>query len=61
MFSESRNDRLRRIGDHVAADRLRDLDNDEGIGDKPITMRGSAITSEKSAMTPQGLAKSPRK
>ena len=27
MFSESRNDRHRRISDHAAADRLRDRDN----------------------------------
>ena len=33
MFSESRNDRRRRIGDRAAADRLRDRDNAVGIGD----------------------------
>ena len=33
MFSESRNDRRRRIGDRAAADRLRDRDNSAGIGD----------------------------
>ena len=33
MFSESRNDRRRRIGDRVAADRLKDRDNVAGIGD----------------------------
>ena len=33
MFSESRNDRRRRIGDHAAADRLRDRDNAAGIDD----------------------------
>ena len=33
MFSESRNDRRRRIGAHGAADRLRDRDNAAGIGD----------------------------
>ena len=33
MFSASRNDRRRRIGDLVAADRLRDRDNAAGIGD----------------------------
>ena len=32
MFSESRNDRYRRIGDHAAADRLMDR-NVAGIGD----------------------------
>ena len=33
MFSASRSDRRRRIGDRVAADRLRDRDNTAGIGD----------------------------
>ena len=33
MFSESHNDRYRRIGDCAAADRLRDSDNAAGIGD----------------------------
>ena len=33
MFSESRNDRRRRIGDRAAADRLKDRDNAAGIGD----------------------------
>ena len=33
MFSESRNDRRRRIGDSAAADRLRDRDNAAGFGD----------------------------
>ena len=33
MFSESRNDRRRRIGDRAAAVRLRDRDNAAGIGD----------------------------
>ena len=33
MFSESRNDRRRRIGVRAAADRLRDRDNAAGIGD----------------------------
>ena len=33
MFSESRNDRRRRIGDRAAAARLRDRDNSAGIGD----------------------------
>ena len=33
MFSKSRNDRHRRIGDRAAADCLRDRDNDAGIGD----------------------------
>ena len=31
MFSESRNDRCRRIGDRAAADRLMDRDNAAGI------------------------------
>ena len=34
MFSESRNDRRRRIATGVAAERLRDRDNAVGIGDK---------------------------
>ena len=33
MFSESRNDRRRRIGAHAAVDRLRDRDNSAEIGD----------------------------
>ena len=33
MFSESRNDRRRRIGDSAAADRHRERDNAAGIGD----------------------------
>ena len=33
MFSESRNDRHRRIGDRAAADHLRGHDNAAGIGD----------------------------
>ena len=33
MFSESRNDRRRRIGARAAADRVRDRDNAAGIGD----------------------------
>ena len=33
MFSESRNERRRRIGDRAATDRLRDLENAAGIGD----------------------------
>ena len=33
MFSESRNDRRRRIGDSAAADRLRDRDTAAGVGD----------------------------
>ena len=33
MFSESRNDRRRRIGERAAADRLRDRDNAAGNGD----------------------------
>ena len=32
MFSESRNDRRRRIGDRASADHLRDRDNSAGIG-----------------------------
>ena len=33
MFSESRNDRRRRIGTRATADRLRDRDNSAEIGD----------------------------
>ena len=33
MFGELCNDRRHRIGDRAAADRLRDRDNDAGIGD----------------------------
>ena len=33
IFSESRNNRRRRIGDRAADDRLRDRDNAAGIGD----------------------------
>ena len=33
MFSESRNDRRRRIGDRAASNHLRDRDNATGIGD----------------------------
>ena len=33
MFSESSNDRHRRIGERAAADSLRDRDNSAGIGD----------------------------
>ena len=33
MFSESRNDRRRRIGTRATADRLRDHDNSAEIGD----------------------------
>ena len=33
MFSESRNNRYRRIGDRAAADHLGDRDNVAGIGD----------------------------
>ena len=38
MFSESRNDRRRHIGDRAAADRLRDRDNASGIGDNSAEM-----------------------
>ena len=33
MFSESRNDWHRRIGDRAATDRLKDRNNGAGIGD----------------------------
>ena len=42
MFSESRNDRRRRIGDRAAADRLRDRDNAAGIGDNSAEIGGGA-------------------
>ena len=42
MFSESRNDRRRRIGDRAAADRLRDRDNATGIGDNSAEIGNGA-------------------
>ena len=48
MFSESRNDRRRRIGAGAAADRLRDRDNAAGIGDNSAEI---CDNSAKSAMT----------
>ena len=42
MFSESRNDRRRRISARGAADRLRDSDNDAGIGDNFADIGGGA-------------------
>ena len=50
MFSESRNDRRRRIGDRAAADRLRDRDNATGIGDNSAEI---GANSAKSAITPR--------
>ena len=41
MFSESHNDRNRRIGDRVATDRLRDHNNVAGIGDNSAESRGN--------------------
>ena len=42
MFSESRNDRRRRIGARDAADRLRDRDNVAGIGDNSAKISDGA-------------------
>ena len=42
MFSESRNDRCRCIGDRAAADRLRDCDNGAGIGDNSAEIGNDA-------------------
>ena len=42
MFSESRNDRRRRIGDRAAADHLRDRDNTAGIGDNAARIRNNS-------------------
>ena len=51
MFSESHNDRRRRIGDSTAADHLRDGDNAAGIGDNSaeiatviVDIAGNVIT-----------------
>ena len=61
MFSKSRNDRRRRIGDRAAADRLRNRDNAVGIGVNSTGIGdNSAITPPKSAMAPQGSSLSPR-
>ena len=51
MFSESRKDRRRRIGDRAAADRLKDRDNAAGIGDNSSEIGNIP---QKSAMAPQG-------
>ena len=40
MFSESRNDRSRRIGDGTAADRLKDSNNAAGIADNSAEIGG---------------------
>ena len=65
MFRESCNDRRRRIGDHTAADRLRDRENTARIVRMPqgsaITPQRLAITPQKSVMVPQGLLISPRR
>ena len=50
MFSESRNDRHRRIGARGAADHLRDRDNAAGIGDN------SAEVGDNSAEISDGAA-----
>ena len=43
MFSESRNDRRRRIGARGAADRLRDRDNAAGIGDNSAEVGDNSV------------------
>ena len=42
MFRKSRNDRRSRIGDHAAADRLRDSNNVAGIGDNSAEISDGA-------------------
>ena len=42
MFSESRNDQRRCIGDRAAADCLRDRDNAAGIGDNSAEISDGA-------------------
>ena len=42
MFSQSRNDRRRRIGARGAADRLRDRDNAAEVGDNSAEMGDGA-------------------
>ena len=42
MFSESHNDRRCRISDRAAADRLRDCDNDAGIGNNSAEIGNGA-------------------
>ena len=54
LFSESRNDRHRRIGNRASDDRLRDRGNSAGQRRSAITPQKLAITPQKSAMTPQG-------
>ena len=43
MFSELCNDRVRRIGDHAAADRLWDHDNTAAIGDNSAEIGDGAV------------------
>ena len=51
MFSESRNDRRRRIDDRAAADHLRDRDNAAGIDDNSAVMgNNSAWIGDNSAV-----------
>ena len=42
VFSESRNDRNRRISERAAADRIRDRDKVAGIGDNSAEIGGDA-------------------
>ena len=42
MFSESRDDRRRRITDRTAADLLKDHDNAAGIGDNSVEIGDGA-------------------
>ena len=64
MFSKSRNDRCRLIGDRAAADRPGIATTPQGSAitsqKSAITRQKSAITPQKSAMAPQGSSISPR-
>ena len=53
MFSESRNDRRRRIGDRADADRLRDRDNAAGVGDNSGEIGDDAAASQGSSISPR--------
>ena len=67
MFSESCNDRRRKIGYRMAADRFRDRDNSAGIGDNVagigdnVAGIGDNSTGSESVMTPHGSSISPWK
>ena len=57
MFSESRNDRRRRIGERGAADRHRDPNNAAGIGDNSAEVGdNSAEVGDNSAEIGDGTA-----